>query len=170
MRGWMQLGLFCLSLLISSLHGEQTDKESSIEQPPNFTFEQEDLHQYEVSENELEPNHLSHDYDIMPVIHRVRQQSVSAEKEFNAKKEVFSPLSSIRTKRQENAKVARRKRPPRIGGLTPLGDSGVPQPPRAKRQNNDRKQRKKPKPGKFSILASLPKVPTSPEKEKITIA
>lgn len=48
MKSNVQLGLLCLSLLIFSLHGEET--ESSQELPPPF-FEEPDLHQLEVSDD-----------------------------------------------------------------------------------------------------------------------
>ncbi|XP_065132577.1 uncharacterized protein [Paramisgurnus dabryanus] len=72
MRACVQLGLLFLSVLISSLYGEEIDQDNSMED--QLTFDMEDFHQFQVAENDQERNLLSHDSDIIPVNLRVKRQ------------------------------------------------------------------------------------------------
>ncbi|XP_067220034.1 uncharacterized protein si:ch211-106h4.12 isoform X3 [Chanodichthys erythropterus] len=114
MKGSVQLGLLCLSLLISSLHGEvETDQSSELP----LTFEEPDLHQ--------------------PEMYRVRRQTVSTEKEDTAKTEVVvtSRVKLYRTKRQSKSKGKKKgtHRPGRYS-LLAMGSPKIPkQLVRAKR-------------------------------------
>ncbi|XP_077086551.1 uncharacterized protein LOC143738322 [Siphateles boraxobius] len=103
MKGSVQLGLLCLSLLISSLHGE-VETDNSVEIP--LSFEEPDLHQ--------------------PEMNRVRRQTVSTGKEDSAKKEVVVPSSVYRTKRQNKSKNKQRKRPPGFNSLLGKGPPQIP--------------------------------------------
>ncbi|KAK7159298.1 hypothetical protein R3I94_005586 [Phoxinus phoxinus] len=144
MKGSVQLGLLCLSLLISSLHGEvETDSSKDL----SLHFEEPDLHQPEMS--------------------RVRRQTVSTEKEDSAKKEVvvpssedgkikrgqrprpgaftllegdkYSELKVYRTKRQSKSKNKPRKRPPGFNSLLAKGPPQLPmETARAKRDEGAR--------------------------------
>ncbi|XP_016309992.1 uncharacterized protein LOC107664062 [Sinocyclocheilus anshuiensis] len=118
MKSSVQLGLLCLSLLISSLHGEEeVETDSSMHIP--IKFDEPDLHQFEM--------------------YRVRRQTVSTEKENTAKTVAVVPPS-------ENSKTKRKR--PRPGGLTPLGDSGDPTS-----QDKNRNNKQKKRPGSQSLLA-----------------
>ncbi|XP_067220035.1 uncharacterized protein si:ch211-106h4.12 isoform X4 [Chanodichthys erythropterus] len=113
MKGSVQLGLLCLSLLISSLHGEvETDQSSELP----LTFEEPDLHQ--------------------PEMYRVRRQTVSTEKEDTAKTEVVvtSRVKLYRTKRQSKSKGKKKgtHRPGRYS-LLAMGSPKIPKLVRAKR-------------------------------------
>ncbi|XP_048019177.1 uncharacterized protein ackr4a isoform X2 [Megalobrama amblycephala] len=138
MKGSVQLGLLCLSLLISSLHGE-VETDTSMHMPLNleepdqsmeypFRFEEPDLHQ--------------------PEMYRVRRQTVSTEKEDTAKTEVVVTSS-------ENGKIMRRKRP-HPGAFTLLGDSKDSEVKlyRTKRQSKSKGKKKGThRPGRYSLLA-----------------
>ncbi|KAL1280455.1 hypothetical protein QQF64_015055 [Cirrhinus molitorella] len=123
MKRSVQLGLLCLSLFVSSLHGDEAETEMSKELAPYF--EEPDLHQ--------------------PLMNRVRRQTVSTEENTAA-----LPLS-------ENGK--KKRKPPRPGGLTPLGDSRNPTTQvyhRTKRQDKVRKNKPKNRPGSHSLLLRPP--------------
>ncbi|KAG1969770.1 hypothetical protein F2P79_001653 [Pimephales promelas] len=110
MKGSMQLGLLCFSLLISSLHGE-VETDNSMQSPVNF--EEPDLYQ--------------------PEMNRVRRQTVFTEKEDSTKKEFVVPSSVnrrlgastlleadsevYRTKRQNKGKDKPKKRRPGFNSL-----------------------------------------------------
>ncbi|XP_042630808.1 uncharacterized protein LOC109076612 isoform X2 [Cyprinus carpio] len=125
MKSSVQLVLLCLSLLISNLHGEEEVKtDSSIEMP--LSFDEPDLHQFEM--------------------YRVRRQTVSTEKENTAKIVALVPPN-------ENSKTKRKQ--PCTGCLDPLGDSGDPMFKvyhRTKRQDKNRNNKRKKRPGRYSLL------------------
>ncbi|XP_050978031.1 uncharacterized protein si:ch211-106h4.12 isoform X2 [Labeo rohita] len=125
MKSTVQIGLLCLSLLISSLCGEEVD--GSMETP--LSFDEPDLEQFEM--------------------YRVRQQAVST-KENTAKTVAAVPSSG-------NSKIKRKW--PRPGHLTPLGDSGNPMVyvhHRTKRQEKSKNKKRKNRPGSQSLLAKIP--------------
>ncbi|XP_067220033.1 uncharacterized protein si:ch211-106h4.12 isoform X2 [Chanodichthys erythropterus] len=132
MKGSVQLGLLCLSLLISSLHGEvETDQSSELP----LTFEEPDLHQ--------------------PEMYRVRRQTVSTEKEDTAKTEV------VVTSREKD-KYMRRKRPhPGAFTLLKDSKDSEVKLYRTKRQSKSKGKKKGThRPGRYSLLAmGSPKIP-----------
>ncbi|XP_009296869.1 uncharacterized protein si:ch211-106h4.12 isoform X2 [Danio rerio] len=112
MKVCVELGLLCLSLLISSLHGEEIDTESSKQMPPNL--DEEDIPQLQM--------------------YRVRRQT----EEKNEEKSVASSQRSdvnLRVKRQEKNKNNKRKKP-RPAQFSLLGSNQDPpqQTVRAKRE------------------------------------
>ncbi|XDV27435.1 hypothetical protein PO909_030967 [Leuciscus waleckii] len=129
MKGSVQLGLLCLSLLISSLHGEvETDSKELL---PNF--EEPDLHQ--------------------PEMNRVRQQTVedSAKEVVDTSSEdgkgprpgawtlleddKYSELKVYRTKRQSKSKNKKKKTRPAYNSL--LGNAPPQLPMEAARVKRD---------------------------------
>ncbi|KAK2900887.1 hypothetical protein Q8A67_009002 [Cirrhinus molitorella] len=106
MKRSVQLGLLCLSLFVSSLHGDEAETEMSKELAPYF--EEPDLHQ--------------------PLMNRVRRQTVSTEENTAA-----LPLSTQvyhRTKRQDKV---RKKKPKNRPGSHSLLLRPPPWAPRVKR-------------------------------------
>ncbi|XP_058607630.1 uncharacterized protein si:ch211-106h4.12 [Onychostoma macrolepis] len=138
MRSSVQLGLLCLSLLISSLHGEE-EEDKSMEYP--LHFDEPELHQFEM--------------------YRVRRQTVSTEKE--------NPVKTVAVVQPSENRKTKRKRP-RPGGLTPLGDSADPTIHiyhRTKRQEKSRNNKRKKRPGSQSLLASIGVLPRPQQTAKV---
>ncbi|KAK9979306.1 hypothetical protein ABG768_012742 [Culter alburnus] len=132
MKGSVQLGLLCLSLLISSLHGE-VETDHSMESP--LMFEEPDLHQ--------------------PEMYRVRRQTVSTEKEDTAKTEVVVTSSA-------KDKYMGRKRPhPGAFTLLGNSKDSEVKLYRTKRQSKSKGKKKGThRPGRYSLLAmGSPKIP-----------
>ncbi|XP_065132575.1 uncharacterized protein [Paramisgurnus dabryanus] len=127
MRACVQLGLLCLSVLISSLYGEEIDQDNSMGDPLNFDME--DFPQFQVAENEQEQNLLSHDSDIFPV--------------------------NLRVKRNDKGKRRKGKKR-RPGAFGPIALMPPPTPVTRQTDNTKQKQpvnkRKKNKPGIFGLL------------------
>ncbi|XP_039533225.1 uncharacterized protein si:ch211-106h4.12 isoform X2 [Pimephales promelas] len=118
MKGSMQLGLLCFSLLISSLHGE-VETDNSMQSPVNF--EEPDLYQ--------------------PEMNRVRRQTVFTEKEDSTKKEFVVPSSVYRTKRQNKGKDKPKKRRPGFNSLLGIQPQLPMDTVRAKRDEGARGKR-----------------------------
>ncbi|XP_073730797.1 uncharacterized protein [Misgurnus anguillicaudatus] len=127
MRACVQIGLLFLSVLISSIYGEETDQETSMEGP--VFFDMEDLSQFQVAENEQERNLLSHDSDIFPV--------------------------NLRVKRNDKGKKRKVKKP-RPGTFSTLAFSLPTTRVTRQTDNTKQKQpvnnRRKPRPGMFGLL------------------
>lgn len=137
MKSSVQLGLLCLSLFISCLHGEEVDADASMEFPINF--DEPELHQFEM--------------------YRVRQQTVATEKENPAKTVAVAQPS-------ENSKTKRKKpRPGSLSPLGDGAEAMNHIYSRTKRQDKSRNNKPKKRPGSYSILA-VARPPQLPVKVK----
>ncbi|XP_009296868.1 uncharacterized protein si:ch211-106h4.12 isoform X1 [Danio rerio] len=138
MKVCVELGLLCLSLLISSLHGEEIDTESSKQMPPNL--DEEDIPQlqmYRVRRQTEEKNEEKSVASSQRENSKHVYQKTPQSGQFSILRDNGGPKSDVnlRVKRQEKNKNNKRKKP-RPAQFSLLGSNQDPpqQTVRAKRE------------------------------------